>query len=180
MTPLCELALKYGTDKVKEHANGTGHNYTPFYYELLKDRKIQSVLEIGICSNKVYTGPSLRMWADFFPEAQIWGFDNCPWVMVNEGRIKSVLGDQSKYADLAKITGQEYDLIIDDGSHEPAHQILTANDLAPCLYAGGLYIIEDIRHGEKENVQAGLYWPSEVIEFNVESKPDDRIIMVRG
>lgn len=45
MTPLCELAKKYGTDKCSDV-----HNYTPVYYELLKDKNFKKVLELGIGS----------------------------------------------------------------------------------------------------------------------------------
>jgi len=34
-TPLCKLAFEYKTDKCPK----IKHVYTPFYYELLKDRK---------------------------------------------------------------------------------------------------------------------------------------------
>ena len=37
-----------------------------------------------------------------------------------------------------------YDVIIDDGSHDPGHQVATARIFAPSLSPGGLYVIEDV------------------------------------
>jgi hypothetical protein len=89
MTPLCELAQKYGTNKFEIHG------YTPIYYEILKDRKIKRVLELGIGAPGLSSGPSehgasLYMWRDFFPDAEIMGFDILPELMINEGRIELV------------------------------------------------------------------------------------------
>ena len=71
ITPLCKIAFKYGTDKCPQ----VGHNYTPFYYELLKDKRktVKKVLEIGIGSPETMPGgpkhyqkgASLLMWRDF-------------------------------------------------------------------------------------------------------------------
>ena len=38
---------------------------------------------------------------------------------------------------------RKFDIIIDDGSHQPAHQKTSFNTLWPNLNDGGLYIIED-------------------------------------
>lgn len=136
MTPLCELAIKYGTDKCGKH------QYTPVYYDLLKDKKVKRVLEIG-----VYNGASLRMWRDFFPGAEIYGIDIDLRSLIKEDRITCFAGDQTKAYTLrnaALVAGGEFDLIVDDGSHVPDDQILTAWELLPFLAPNGLYIIEDV------------------------------------
>lgn len=45
-TELCEIAYKYGTDKCP----AVKHSYTPFYYQLLKDKRqsVKKVLELGV------------------------------------------------------------------------------------------------------------------------------------
>jgi hypothetical protein len=147
MTPLCELARKYGTDKGGEHlqAGDTCHNYTPAYWKLFHDRRhqVESVLEIGINH-----GCSLRMWADFFDRATIIGMDSNQQCLFNEGRIRCFAGDQNSREDLENVITAagiaSYDLIVDDGSHEPEHQIFTATVLLPRLAQRGYYVIEDI------------------------------------
>jgi 8-demethyl-8-alpha-L-rhamnosyltetracenomycin-C 2'-O-methyltransferase len=146
-TDLCRLARKYGTDKGGWHLtppHDTCHNYTPTYFHLFRDRtdEIKNVLEIGIAD-----GRSLRMWRDFFPNAMVWGIDLNPACIFTEHRIACYAADQSSKKDLDRVLGDNaprFDLIVDDGSHEPAHQIFTARFLLPCLTPTGIYVIEDI------------------------------------
>src|SRR6185369_15852500 len=116
MTPLCELAQKYGTDKYPW--------YTPFYDLLLRDRRdsVRRVLEIGIGTPEAMShvpnykpGASLRMWRDYFPNAAIVGIDIVPSVCFRDVRIVTGI----------RIIPEIYDLIVDDGSHEPEDQIDT-------------------------------------------------------
>jgi Methyltransferase domain len=146
-TPLCQLARKYGTDKGGRHlqAGDTAHNYTPFYHEILKDRRndVTAVLEIGVGH-----GCSLRMWKEYFPKAMIFGIDSNPECLFKEDRILTFCGDQYSASDLYRslkpTRAITFDLIVDDGSHEPAHQIFTAKILLPYLAPDGIYVIEDI------------------------------------
>jgi predicted O-methyltransferase YrrM len=146
-TELCQLARKHGTDKGGGHLQrgDTCHNYTPAYHKLFKDRRddVKAVLEIGIGG-----GHSLRMWKEYFPNAQIIGIDcNFDCILQIEDRIKCYVADQYNEEDLRivmKAIGHKLDLIVDDGSHEPAHQIFTAQVLLPYLAPDGVYVIEDI------------------------------------
>ena len=63
---LLTLAERYGTDKV------TVHSYILIYEQYLESRRksVLEFLEIG-----VLYGESLRMWRDYFPNAQIHGID---------------------------------------------------------------------------------------------------------
>lgn len=147
MTPLCELARKYGTDKGGDHLQrgDTCHNYTPAYWKLFHHRRhqIETVLEIGIAG-----GHSLRMWKEFFDRALIYGIDcNTECLAQAEDRILCFIADQYNEENLInvmQIIGHKFDLIIDDGSHESAHQIFTAQVLLPYLAPNGVYVIEDI------------------------------------
>jgi hypothetical protein len=144
-TELCRLARKHGTDKGGEHLQrgDTCHNYTSAYHQMFKDRRddVKAVLEVGIGG-----GHSLRMWKEYFPHAWIFGIDNVNWSF-GEDRILCFWGDQYNEDNLLTIMGlinHKFDLIVDDGSHEPAHQIFTATVLLPRLARGGYYVIEDI------------------------------------
>lgn len=165
MTPLCEIAFKYGTDKCPQLV----HFYTEFYYELLRNRQrtLKKVMELGIghyrCMkfldsvfdprlNRTYQrGASLKMWKEFFPNAQIYGIDNQEECMFEEERIKTFVGDQANVKDWDKIleqTGTDIDLFIDDGSHNRNHQLFTAQTLVPRFKRDVIYIIEDVRRPE--------------------------------
>src|SRR5882724_5674198 len=113
-TPLCELAIKHDTDK----APRTGHAYTPYYHELFKNHRdsFRKVMEIGIDR-----GASLRMWRDYFPNAHIYALDCDPYKLINEDRIHSIIcnqGDQLHLMVVKQWAGREFDLILDDGSHQ--------------------------------------------------------------
>jgi hypothetical protein len=152
VTPLCEIAYKYKTDKCPQIL----HNYTPYYYETLKDRRltVKKVLEIGIGyketmpSIKDYVvGASLFMWRDFFPNAIIYGIDISDKAMIKADRIQTFLCNQSKehhLLDLIKKIGTDIDVVIDDGSHRKEHQILTVKTLLPLLKKDVFYAIEDV------------------------------------
>ena len=156
MNPLYDLVEKYGTDK-----NLSG--YTQTYFELfdgIKDR-VQSVLEIGLgtldpsvpssfCGNtRLYNhykqGGSLRVWRDYFANANIYGVDIAKDCMFTEERIKTFLFDsaESNYVDYY-LKDLNFDIIIDDGNHDPKYQIKTLRNLLPKLREGGYYVIEDI------------------------------------
>lgn len=156
MTELCNLAVKYHSDK----APSILHGYTPFYHELLKDRRdeVKSVLEIGIgCPETMdiegyKAGASLFMWRDYFPNAHIYAIDILKEAMVNSYRIESFQCDQSRADDLYSLiqkTWGNFDLVVDDGSHQVKDQIFSAEFLLPYVREGGYYIIEDVSEPDK-------------------------------
>ena len=151
MTILCELADQHQTDKGGRSTTYGGvpgdtcHNYTPAYHAMFGDRResVRRVLEVG-----VNAGCSLRMWEEYFPNAKIVGLDIRREVLFTAGRVECHYADQgsrqSLLAAVAAAGGGPFDLIIDDGSHEDAHQIVTAETLMPLLAPGGALVIEDI------------------------------------
>jgi hypothetical protein len=145
MTPLCELAVRHGTNKVDM-------GYTPFYYELLKAKRVKRVLEIGIggpglSGGASRHGASLYMWRDFFPEAEIYGFDVDRRLLFADHRIYTQWADVEHPTSLiaaAHMAGGTFDLIVDDAVHLPGPQLGAAVTLLPFLSKDGIYIIEDV------------------------------------
>lgn len=186
MTELCDLAFKYGSDKCpKIH-----HNYTPFYNTLLKSRRltIKKVFEIGIGNfatmgkwNPNYIdGASLKMWKDYFPNAQIYGMDILPEAMIEESRIETFTGNQGSQVDLDEIlknTGKDIDLVIDDGSHLYYHQVFTCTHLMSVLNNNVLYIIEDVL-SNKTIEKLSLYFDCSIITFPNKNEREDRLLIV--
>jgi len=159
MTPLCELARKYETDKGGQHFrygggdSDTNHNYTPVYHAIFgEDRdNVKDVLEIG-----VHAGSSLRMWKEYFPKAYIVGLDiNLDCMRYKEDRVDVRMADQNNPAQLTRVLGaHQFDIIVDDGSHERSHQIVSMQTLLPLLQDWGWYIIEDLGTGPVENLKS--------------------------
>jgi len=157
-TDLCKLAEKYLVDKAPKFG---GHSYTPQYHALLSPVRESTnlLLEIGIgniplmrplTGENYNPGASLRMWRDYFPNAQIIGCDILSEVMFTDKNIATFVADQSNVGSLETLISnvkkfQEFaDIIIDDGSHEETHQVISFKTLWKLVKPNGIYIIEDI------------------------------------
>jgi len=150
MNELEILARKYGTDKRNnDPGQSIYHGYTDAYYKYMFPRKhdIKNLLEIG-----VREGYSHSMWADFLPNAKIYGIDNFsdPACSVSKEEIESnpkikvIVGDQSDKDTTRKFEDIPLDIIIDDGSHMSWHQQKSFDLLWDYLLLGGYYFIEDL------------------------------------
>ncbi len=154
----------YDLDKIKHHG------YERFYDNFLlkyKNKKIK-LLEIG-----VYKGDSIKLWSDMFKKGEIFGLDyNTQYKHDNKNIL---IGDQSNKNDLDKIIEKvkKANIIIDDGSHKPEHQLFTFNYLFNnLLNYDGIYIIEDIetnywRNGDLYNneIKAGYNSENNIVNI---------------
>lgn len=155
---LNESALKYPSDKHIQY----GHNYIPGYTDLFDGirKDVRNVLEIGIgCLDheammqrtwpSYKSGNSLRMWKDYFNNANVYGIDIHPAGMISgEDRITTIVADQSSRGDLLRVVssvGSTLDVVIDDGSHRADHQVFSFEVLRHFMTIGGIYVIEDIQ-----------------------------------
>ncbi|MGL5010827.1 MAG: hypothetical protein ACRC6I_13175 [Paracoccaceae bacterium] len=151
---LTALADRYGSDK-----GSTKHRYTELYHMLFhpyRDRPI-SFLEMGLLIGGPEHGesadretkdlPSIRMWLEFFPKAQINGLDisDFSWFTHDRFHFHRCDMDDRANIDAAARTMPDLDIIIDDASHASHHQQNGFLSLWPKLKPGGLYIIEDLR-----------------------------------
>ena len=140
MSKLDELGLQYNTDKSSQD-----HDYLVFYEPFLEPMHLQAtrVMEIGVLE-----GGSLRVWADYFPNAKIIGLDiDKSTKKIETERIAVEIGNAANSEFLLKM-GEKYkpfDLIVDDASHDPFEQLLALDRLFPYVKTGGFYIVEDLR-----------------------------------
>jgi hypothetical protein len=110
--------------------------------ESLRQQKAPRILEIG-----VYKGGSHRAWRDLLPNAAIYGIDIDVNSLVQEERIESYFGDQLNPESLSQcleVIGGEFDLVIDDGWHQPEAGLKSLQVFLPRLRTGGWYVVEDI------------------------------------
>lgn len=141
---LNKISKRHNTDK------GNGHNYIPHYqshFAKFQNEKIK-LLEIGIGGddNQKAGGDSLRMWKEYFKNGLIFGLDLYDKSKHSEDRITIYKGSQDDFHVLDKVCeGNEFDIIIDDGSHVQEHIITTFQYLFSKLKSGGIYVIEDIQ-----------------------------------
>jgi len=147
---LTVLADKYGTDK----GNKT-HKYTEVYelFFLPYKNTATKIFEIG-----VFGGAGMKMFRDYFPNAQIHGIDIYDMSKYNSKRLKTYIADQSKRDQLQKVMDEskgEFDIILDDGGHTMEQQQVSIGYLFQHVKPGGLYIIEDV-HTSKFGADFGV------------------------
>lgn len=96
------------------------------------------------------------MWRSYFPNAEIVGVDIQEKEDIDECRIRFLQCDQSNRDDLDRISLLgPYDVIIDDGSHDQEHILLTFDVLYSSLSPGGLYVIEDLQTAYEPKYNGG-------------------------
>ena len=137
---LLKIGLRHETDK-------PGHQFLPHYDAIFtpwRDEPVR-VLEIGINNQPTQEGGSLRMWREYFPNAEIIGVDAMPEKAFTEDRIRvftGLQGDGNFLREVVAATGP-LDIVVDDGSHCSCDHIASFGILWPHVSAGGWYCIED-------------------------------------
>lgn len=133
------MGIRFGTDKSRLR-----QNYLVHYERMLRDFKDRPItlLEIGI-----HKGASLKLWEAYLPLATIVGVDIEPTTdRYVRKRVSIEIGSQFDAAFLAKLADKYHpDIVIEDGSHIPEHQIFTFKHLFHAVQPGGVYIAEDVR-----------------------------------
>lgn len=119
-------------------------HYANLYESHIDRTKILNVLELGILE-----GGSLLTWIEWFFKATVVGVDNnqlCSNI-IDHPRCKIVIADQ---CDPSLISLGNFDLIIDDASHDPVKQYESLRLLWSSLNSGGWYVIEDLETSYNE------------------------------
>lgn len=148
MNTLSEISKKYPTDKDFTH-NYYNAAYEKFLSPIRNEVKLVCEIGIGGFWKEVgwLPGNSLKVWRDYFPNAFILGLD----IVAHEhiagiNRICLDWLDQSKKDLVIEYANKlsNYDLIIDDGSHNVYDQQITFAYFFRSLKSGGIYILEDL------------------------------------
>lgn len=125
-----------------------------------------SMLEVGI-----QNGGSLEIWAKYFSHGEKFvGCDinsDCSLLQYNDPRIAVVIGDVNSDSVRDEILQhcQEYDIVIDDGSHISSDIIKTFAKYFPNIMDGGVFVAEDLHCSYWEGFEGGLFDPFSSITF---------------
>ncbi len=151
---LDDLFHYYGSDKsnIFKNTHKSGHGYSKFYETKLKkfkNKKI-NILEIGS-----YAGSSAASLVKYFQGSNVYCFD----INISNFEYKSknihVFGvDINNIKKIKKILNEifeknnfkEFDIIIDDGSHNLSDILVGLKLFFKHLKKKGIYIIEDFKH----------------------------------
>jgi len=155
---IAEIFQETGTDKRWRHGY---HRY--YESKLAPYREIDGlrILEIGADS-----GVSLGAWLQYFTkpaavQGVAYGVDAthakqtaCKLMPTHCEQLAIYSLDQSDRAALADMSAENpegWDIIIDDASHYPPHQIISFQNLWTKIRPGGLYVVEDIETSYVDN-----------------------------
>ena len=164
---LSELCEKYGSDKGfvnfdkdKKPYKWHPHTYSIYYHAIfnLSRENIKNVFECGLGTNNPNIksnmtisgtpGASLRVWRDYFFNAKIYGGDIDKEILFEEERIKTFYVDQLNSNSIKSmwesIEVEEFDIIIDDGLHEPEANYNFFINSFHKLKKNGVFVIEDV------------------------------------
>ena len=102
---------------------------------------------------------SIDLWQSYFERLDLWMADidpECAVKVQNATANTILIGDQSSEADLMRwvnTSGGAFDIIVDDGSHNPQHQLESFRVLfSQGLKGGGIYFIEDIETPDEKKL----------------------------
>lgn len=134
-------------------------HYFPLYEQYFGKfvGRAPKILEIG-----VQHGGSAEMWRKYFGDGtQIVGVDIAPRCEETD-YLKLVVGDQGSpdfWKTHFSAAEASFDIIIDDGSHDNPHQIVTLRETYRTLRDGGIYWCEDTHtsYYQKVRVKDGGY-----------------------
>ncbi len=153
---LTELANRFRSDKGTVHGNPP-HRYSHLYDLLFAPYRNQSIRfpemglaiggpELGGPIDRQVNSPSISIWLEYFPNAQIYGFDISDFSHMVHPHFTFTRSDSGIKADLQKLANVSLhlDIIIDDAFHASYHQQLALKLLYPKLAAGGFYVVEDL------------------------------------
>jgi predicted O-methyltransferase YrrM len=172
---LVELLNVCGSDKA------SGHSYGEVYAQLFDPIRegVKSVLEIG-----VYKGASLRAWHSYFRNAFIVGVDlkkqkECVLPPDRTAVIEADATNAGAVQAMIKAHGP-FDVIFDDGSHDPGQQRKTLDLLIKQVRQGGFYVIEDVRDVKIANELARTHGGKVLDRRKIKGKWDDILVVFRA
>lgn len=150
----CELDVlgaKYGADKSPFNPYSHRHPYTPFYSMLFESRRNQP---LRFCEIGVAGGASVHMWANYFPNGELFFFDRdmnflrnarefgYPHTRFHPMDVSDADSINEGFAE--QLTGGSLDVILDDSSHDLGHQKILIPEALKFLKPGGILLIEDV------------------------------------
>ena len=163
------LCNKYGSDKGGDPINNLSNrkiinNYASFYEDLFFENRslFKNIFELGLGTNNLNIpsnmgphgrpGASLKVWKDFFFNANIYGADIDKNILFQENRISTYYCDQLSTASIKglfkSLNINNFDLIIDDALHIFKANIIFFEIAINYLDKKGFYIIEDVSKRE--------------------------------
>ena len=182
------MSLKELVDNTRTDKN-TVHSYLDIYQTLFADKQTTAthVLEIGI-----YLGGSIKLWSDFFQNANVYGLDcmnlQDGWEGIRHNEEIQLLTsidayDEPFFSKEFLDTNLQFDLVLDDGPHTLESMQKFIRMYSQILKEDGILVIEDIQEWEwidilKQHVPEHLQKCVQVYDIRSEKNRYDDILFV--
>ena len=141
----------------------------PFIYDQIFARYLDAGKPVRMLEIGVLNGGSLEVWKKSLPPgSEVHGLDIDPKCQALEfsAGIHFHLGNATDDALMNRLfAGMEFDIILDDGSHECTDVISTFLNLFAKVRPGGIYIVEDLHTSYMDTWGYGLLYKSSSVEF---------------
>ncbi len=188
MESLADIYLKLAASGIQTD-KGSVHSYLPVYEELLAPyrRAGCKMLEIGL-----FAGHSMRMWESYFHAGHVYGIDLCDQPlgmadlrpMIAEGTHNIFLMSALDRAPVDRhFAGIQFDVIIEDSSHDMGEQVGIYQNFRDKLAPGGIYIIEDVQDIDRSRDIFSQLAPDKRVEIvdrrHVKGRYDDVLVVIR-
>jgi len=147
---LIQLVDNFLTDK------NTCHSYLHLYEYLLNNKKYtaKNVLEIGIGNWNEKNGGSIKLWRDYFPNANVYGLDIIPREFVLDELLTDnrvvIYGsidayDETFFKKEFLDKNIKFDFMLDDGPHTLESMQKFIKLYSQIMTDNGILIIEDVQ-----------------------------------
>lgn len=194
--PVSHLCDKYGSDKSQIKKDGQPYSWPAHTYgDLIYDKfdhcrdKIKNVFECGIGTNnpnlvssmgdRGRPGASLRVWKEYFPNAQIIGADIDKDILFTEDKIRTFYLDQTNPVSIQRMWKEidvpHFDVMVDDGLHTFEAGVTLFENSVARLSDDGHYFIEDVSIIDIPKFYDYFRTKEYVVKYHLLSRPDIRI-----
>lgn len=175
LRPIRDIFRSYAVfDAEGRHVNGSdkqsNHSYGDAYEKIIRDvfgnfgvgrESVKLMMEVGVAD-----GSSLLAWREVFPNALCVGMDihiasRLGGLLVCDDRIEFYLGDQRSMEDCCCAAGgRQFDLIVEDATHQLDDTLRTLLYLWPYVKPGGLYVVEEFANIGALVANVVMLWPN--------------------
>lgn len=149
-------SLSWGKDWPDHSCMG----YTKTYEKYMSSSREApcKLFEIGICDKRFpYASP--KMWLSYFKDLDLYCVDNF-WgnylnekldevKMINSWGVNFIYADQGNFCDwneLKRECPNDFDFVVEDGSHWPNHMMISLWQARNMIKSGGYYFMEDLQN----------------------------------
>ena len=160
----------------------TTHSYVPVYGRLFSDYRNRGrvrMLEIGVAA-----GLSIQMWQEWFGDTAIVTGVDCSAAWLSPAlreQFEIIIGHSNvpSCRRAVEAGGRRFDIIIDDGDHDPSIQLGTFHNFWPLVEPGGIYVVEDVANVDAWGHEFALLHDScEIYDLRSQKGRGDDVMIV--